>query len=223
MNNLIYLLSFSLSLIAQDAEIHGSLRSIMQGDLQAKFDLKVLNGKENIYGLGAVADLKGEIIVINSKPYISQVLGNEIVIDTTFNHKASLFAFNNIETWTNDTISDPLSMLDLEERITKKATDLKEPISFLLTCRVESLKWHVIDWQEGDSVHTHQKHKNAGIHGEIKDENVLIFGFYSRSHKGILTHRNSNLHMHFINKNKTISGHVDDLIIEKGVLQGTFR
>ena len=68
--------------------------------------------------------------------------------------------------------------------------------------------------------------QNAGIydslrsimHGEIKAKNVIIFGFYSDNHKGILTHRNSNLHMHFINKNKTISGHVDDLILETAIL-----
>ena len=120
-------------IIAQSVEIHGALKSVMQGDLKAKYDLEDLKGQQNIYGLGAIENLKGEIIVINSKPYISQLLGKEISIDTTFNHKASLFAFSQISSWVSDSILGSKSLGELEKVVSQKSIDSKHPLSFLLT------------------------------------------------------------------------------------------
>ena len=83
-------LIFTNIIIAQTVEIHGALKSVMQGDLSVKFNLLELEGKENIYGLGTVEDLKGEIIIINSTPHISRVVENKILMDSTFKHNASL-------------------------------------------------------------------------------------------------------------------------------------
>ena len=48
------------------------LKNIMHhGDLSSKIDLMELENLENLYALGAVEQLKGEILIMNSKPYIS--------------------------------------------------------------------------------------------------------------------------------------------------------
>jgi len=208
-------------LFAQDAQIHGAFKSIMHGDLRANFGLMELEGKNNIYGLGAVENLKGEIIVINSKPYISWVEGQSIIIDSTFNHNAALFAFSSVANWKTDSIAGPLNLIELEKLITEKVQKKTEAVTFLIEGLVKSLNWHVIDWADGDTVHTHQKHKTAGLDGETKNEQVTIAGFYSTNQKGVLTHRNSNLHLHFITKDKNLAGHVDDIILTSGILMVT--
>ena len=53
-------------------DIYGALKNFMHnGDVSAKFDLRELEGREHYYGIGALENLKGEIMIINGEPYIS--------------------------------------------------------------------------------------------------------------------------------------------------------
>lgn len=216
---ILFTLILSRLILAQNVQIYGEIKSMMKGNIKANYDLKDIDNVKNVYGLGAIENLKGEITVINSKPYISHVVDGKVAIDTTFNHKAALFAYGKINTWqTADTIKSELTIDKIDKHLSEieKGSD---PLTFIIKGEVNSLKWHVIDWATGDTVHTHKKHMTSGLHGELKNEEVIIIGFYSKDYKGILTHRDSNLHLHFINKNKTIAGHVDELVLKTGILK----
>lgn len=211
---------FTVGLVnAQNTHIYGTLKSIMHGDLSAHFNLVDIKDEPHIFGLGNLENLKGEIIVIDSKPYISRVIGNEVEIDSRYNFKAALFAYNEITGWIADTNVAGLNISELENLLANEKETNPGPVALLFTGKVKSLDWHVLNWAEGDTVHTHEKHKSSGQHGTIKDEMVTIFGYYSKNHKGILTHRYSTLHLHFINDAKTISGHVDNVTFGKGTLK----
>lgn len=204
---------------AQNTQIYGALKLIMKGDLSAHFNLVDLKGNPNIFGLGNLENLKGEIIVIGSQPYISRVIGNDVEVDSSYNYKAALFAYNEITEWIADTNVTGLNISDLETLLEGEKETNPGPVALLFTGKVKSLDWHVLNWAEGDTVHTHEKHKSSGQHGTARDEMVTIFGYYSNNHKGILTHRYSSLHLHFINEAKTISGYVDDVTFGKGTLK----
>src|SRR5690606_22057074 len=93
-----------------------------------------------------------------------------------------------------------------------------EPFPFWLTGE-GTADWHVIDWPAGDSLHTHEKHKKAGLHGRIKLKNAKIIGFYSPKHAGIYTHHSTRLHMHVLATEQPLAAHLDAIRGKKVVLR----
>ena len=73
-------------------DIYGALKNFMHhGDVSAKFDLSELNATKHYYGIGALENLKGEIMIINSKPFISKQNGDKVQVNNSFKYKAALF------------------------------------------------------------------------------------------------------------------------------------
>lgn len=201
-----------------DVRYSGALREMMFGDLQATVSLDTLKQKPNLYAIGAVESLKGEIQIFKSKPLNTSVDSDKIALDRTFSKNATLLVYAEVEKW--ETIEIPkkiVSSKELEEFIERMAKEkglkIEKPFPFLIEGKVDSLKWHVIDWVKSDTVHTHQKHQESGLNGILKNEDVAIIGFYSKSHKSVFTHHSTFMHMHFKNKNEQIAGHVDELLL----------
>lgn len=201
----------------------GALKNIMhKGDISPQIDLKDLAKKKNLYALGAVGNLKGEIIVLDGSPYVTSVKNNEVLMNHSFDNSASLLVYTQVERWQEITIpATALSYKELEPFVESAASrhdvDTSMPFPFLLKGQIEELDWHVIDWKQGDTVHTHEKHKKAGAYGTIKNENVVILGFFSKKHTGIFTHHSSDMHLHFKTEDSKHAGHLDNLILGKEI------
>lgn len=195
---------------------HGALRNLMDGDLNTVVQLDSLYGKDNLYALGAFSNLKGEIQIFNGSPINARVENEKIIIDSSFNESASLLVYAQIPVWTEITIPASVKTKDALEKFIQasaleKRFDMDKPFPFHIKGEISSLDWHVIDWPEGDTAHTHEKHKNSGLNGTINDKEVEIIGFFSLHHKGIFTHHTTNMHMHFKTEDRSLAGHVDDL------------
>ncbi len=196
-------------------EYKGALKNIMhKGDLSAKVNLQDLETLEHLYALGAVENLKGEILILDGKPFISSVQDQELATSNSFTYKATLIVYTSIEKWKSFEIPDSISTYkDLEDYVYKMAKDNKidveEPFPFLLSGVARSIDWHVIDWKLGDNEHTHEKHINSGMHGTLENQNVEILGFYSNSHHTIFTHHSTNMHLHVKTSDEKIAGHLD--------------
>ncbi|TMM53432.1 decarboxylase [Maribacter algarum] len=197
----------------------GALRNIMSGNIEATISLDTLSQKEHFYALGAVADLKGEIQIFDSQPHNSVVIDNNISITDSYAMKAALLVYAEVETWNGFNIENVKTKVDLEKRIFETAKsngiNVQEPFPFLLEGEVSSLDWHVINWKDGDTDHNHDKHKQSGLNGSLDNNAVEIIGFYSTKHKAVFTHHSTNIHMHFKTEDNKLSGHVDDLILNK--------
>ncbi|MFP2994335.1 acetolactate decarboxylase [Spongiivirga sp. MCCC 1A20706] len=219
-----YILGISLLLFASCKEVQhpsyqkathsGALRTIMSGDLSATASLDTLAAKDHLYALGAVSQLKGEIQIFDGVPFISNVNKNNIAIDPTFSRKAALLVYAVVPSWKEIKIPATINTQEaLEAFIIDKAASLKidtsAPFPFLIEGNASSLSWHIIDWPEGDTEHTHQKHKESGLNGDLTDTEVSVLGFYSDKHKGVFTHHSTNFHMHFKTKDGQLAGHLD--------------
>lgn len=195
----------------------GALKNFkMKGDISAKFDLKELDGKQNLYALGALEKLKGEIQIFGSMPYHSLVANGELAFDTTLSKKASLIVYAQVPFWQEIAIPNHIATHARMEAFIADAADkhginTEAPFPFLITGNAGALQWHVIDWDENDKEHSHQKHIASGLNGELEHVDVKILGFYSSKHKAIFTHHTTNMHMHFITADKKLAGHVDHL------------
>lgn len=204
-------------------EYSGALKNIMhKSDVSAYADLNDFKGTEHFYALGAVEGLKGEILVLDGEPYISSVHEEQLKIDNSLDYKASLLVNTSVKEWNEfDIDSEIITYEELESFISTTAgqngIDVTQPFPFLLKGRADSLSWHVINWPEGDTEHTHEKHINSGLHGTHESIELEILGFYSDSHHAIFTHHTTNMHLHFISKDKTKTGHVDGLTLGEGM------
>ena len=212
------------TVVQYEVEYYGALKNFMhKGDVSAKVDLNEFSEKEHYYAIGASENLKGEVLIYNGRPYISSVKENQIAIDQSFNSKAALFVGAQVVEWSELEIDPTVKTYEqLEEFIKSSAEtgkiDMSKPFPFLISGKVDSLDWHVIDWPEGDTVHTHQKHVESGLNGRLKFVEVDILGFYSDSHHAIFTHHSTNMHLHFLGKGEEIAGHVDDLFLGSGMI-----
>lgn len=227
-----YILGISLLLLASCKEVQnvsyqkvehtGALRVIMSGNLSATASLDTLAVKDHLYALGAVAQLKGEIQVFDGIPFISSVNENEVVIDPSFSKKGALLVYAMVPSWKEIKIPaaiDTQEALDafIIDTAASFKIDTSVPFPFMIEGTAASLSWHIIDWPEGDTEHTHQKHKESGLKGVLADTEVSVLGFFSDKHKGVFTHHSTNLHMHFKTKDGLLAGHLDAIEIGNGM------
>ena len=164
----------------------------------------------HLYALGAVENLKGEILILDGRPYVSSEKEGDVHIDESYNHAATLLVASYVEAWDSVLVEG-----ELEDFISTAANshglDIEKPFPFLLKGDFDQIKWHVINWPEGDQVHTHEKHQTSGPHGVLKNQPAVVLGFFSKHHQGVFTHHSTHLHMHVKCNREGIAGHVDEL------------
>ena len=207
---------------ATEVKYSGALKTIMTGSIQSVINLDSLSTKKQLYALGAVENLEGEIQIFDSKPSNSFVVDSTLKIIDSYQLKAALLVYAEVEEWDSYEISNITTKSDLEEKIFEtaksKGINIEKPFPFLLEGTISSLDWHVINWKQGDTIHNHKKHKEAGLNGILRNTGVEILGFYSTKHKAVFTHHTTNMHMHFKTNDNNIAGHIDDLQLDNQLI-----
>ena len=81
------------------------------GRANAALSLRALAGLPALYALGPVAGLDGEITIVNSQPYISQVRdgGDAYSVDRTFEHDAIFLVWAQVQAWHDMPVPDAVS------------------------------------------------------------------------------------------------------------------
>ncbi len=200
-------------------EYNGALKNMMhKGDISAKANLKDFESSEHFYALGALENLKGEVQIFDSKPFNTMVVDSALSFDNTFNKKSTLLVYVSVNKWKSINIPDNVVTYEqLENYIIQAAKEnqiqIDEPFPFLIEGTLKSFDWHVINWKDGDTEHSHDKHISSGLNGTIENRQVEILGFYSDSHHAIFTHHTTNMHLHVKTADNKIAGHVDDLTL----------
>ncbi len=202
---------------------NGALKNIMhEGDLSATAQIIDFRYVDHFYALGAVEDLKGEVLILNSKPFIASVQEGTLTIDNTFRHNAALLVYAAVDEWYSFDIPDEVSSYeDLEKHIEQVAKtngiNIDEPFPFLIDGVAKTVDWHVVDWKAGDTEHSHEKHITSGPHGTLTNKPVQILGFYSKSHHAVFTHHTTNMHLHFKTSDGQLAGHLDGMTLGQGM------
>ena len=184
-------------------KVAGKLRDIMHNNnVSAKIYPDSIDN-ENLYGIGALAGLQGEITIVNGKTYASEFIDDTIKTTHSWNNGAVLLVYTNIENWTDGIeLQNLTSGSELADFIGKEISENK-PIAFLLKGKPKTVVYHIITPDEEDHHSPTHTFTSSGME-------VTVVGFYSEDHKGIFTHRDQNVHMHIIDENGH-TGHVDML------------
>lgn len=195
--------------------VYGKLMEIMrENQLQARVQLEDLSMNSNTFGLGAIEGLAGEILIWEGKSLISKSLLGQVSIEESVDYGAALLVITEAEGWNEFSLSQVSSFQGLEAAFEEKAItlgyDSNAIIPFRISGKIDDLDWHVINAVEA-SEPTHEAYKAAGFSGQEKDKSVEILGFYSKNHQGVFTHHGSFVHLHFIDREAQIMGHVDGL------------
>lgn len=204
--------------IGFEVQHHGVLREIMmQQKLQANADLSEFSNTPNLYALGALEGLSGEIMIVDSRPSYSIADAEGVSVEGGFNKKATLLVTSQVAEWSEMPLD--ISWLGLEtlqamikEAAIQSGLSTDQPFPFMLKGNFDKVDWHIINAARAEQ-QNHDAYKEAGASGSTAGANGQILGFYSESHEGVFTHHGSYVHLHFINDDKSLMGHVDDLSI----------
>lgn len=204
-----------------EVDYYGALKNAMkQNDLSSHISSDDLD-LTNFYALGALEGLKGELLILNGEVYTSiqkDTLRTKVIINKPDQFSANFMVGARIDEWSSFEIPfDVKTKTELEEFVAKTGLeygiDSTAAFPFLIEGLTTSISWHVVNWNKEDTVHTHEKHVKSGAYASGLGEKVTVLGFYSNQHHGIFTHHSSNIHLHVLNENKTIMGHLDDFVL----------
>lgn len=203
-------------------KIVGEMKNVMRkGQLYGNIDLDTISDKVNLYGLGPVEYLAGEILIFNGKAYKSTVVrDSRMNVQETYDIKAPFFAYANISNWNEHILSEDFeSIAELEKRIDELSRKLTRPFMFKLQGMIKHAKIHIVNLPEGSKVSSPEEAHRGLIDYHIRNEPCEIIGFFSTEHQTIFTHHDTFLHMHLITNDKTQMGHLDELSFESGKMK----
>ena len=212
----------------KQVEVHhfGALKNMMhKGDLSAKVTLDELKEMNHLFALGAVENLKGEVLILDGIPSVSYVKGNDssktMMLDDSFEKNACLLVLASVDEW--ESINIPNTVVTYEEfegyvaeTAAEKGIDIEKPFPFMIEGLAKSFDWHIIDWPENDTEHSHEKHIYSGLYGTLENQTVEMLGFYSNKHHAIFTHHSTNMHVHV--KSDKATGHADNFTLGENMI-----
>jgi acetolactate decarboxylase len=200
----------------------GELRKVMSGEDKGIISLDSLSGQPNLYAIGPLEGLNGEITVFNSEPVIATVRDGKPFIEDTFHVQAPLLVWAQVSKWVEVAIpSSVQSIADLDrfvgESAKKAGLDLTAPVPFRVTAHVHEIAMHIVN-RRGQEIQGHADHEKIEVKIPLTHANVELLGFWSDRHQGVFTHMGSNVHIHGRTTDNKFSGHVDEVKIFSGKL-----
>lgn len=209
------LLFVLLGIASPEVKVTGAMKNVMmKGDLSAHIDIDTLQ-KQHLYGLGPVAQLKGEIMILDGKVFSTEKHATQLVSTEDKISKAALLVYSHVAQWKavtlKTTIKNYVALEKLVEATAKTSGyDIEIPFAFKIEASPQILSFHVIDWKDG-TVHTMENHKQFAYSGKLKNEKVWLLGFYSTHHQGVFTHHTTYMHVHMMDEKTKTVGHLDEL------------
>ena len=195
------------------------------GQTGAMVSLDSLLPDPDVYAVGALADLAGEVTVIGGRAVLSYPETAGTARTETARRSAAaatLLVTSDVPTWHRVVIDHAIPFEALDDEVARLGAtagmNLQHRFPFLLEGTFENLRWHVIDGRRltgGGS--SHQDHVAAAVQVERDRATATLIGFYSESDQGVFTHMGSKTHIHCVLEEPLSAGHVDHVDIPAGI------
>ena len=198
----------------------GKAKNVMMGiDLSATVALDTLLIQPHLYALGPVDDLQGEITVFDGKVYAAQVTNKRkqrVKFREAEGLKAPFLVYSYVPEWKSYSVEVDLQNLkDLESIVDSlgRVHGYHETAAFpfLVEATFLEVEYHIIKRNKREKQHNHAAHDAAKIHFSNCLNPGYLVGFFSRHHEGVFTHKGQFIHVHFLPKDRRITGHLDKL------------
>ena len=215
-----FVILFSFRASAQEVLTSGKAKNVMMGiDLSATVALDTLLSKNHLYALGPVDDLQGEITVFDGDIYAAQVTNRrkrKIKLLEAEGIKAPFLVYAYVSEWQTYSVAVVIQNLKDLERIVDSLGRIhgfseSDAFPFLLDGTFLEVEYHIIKRNKREKEHNHEAHSKAKIHFSNCLIPANLIGFYSRNHEGVFTHKGQFIHVHFLPKDRRVTGHLDNL------------
>jgi len=195
------------------------------GDTSGQVNLADLPQFAGSWGMGALAGLKGEVLLQDGLLLVSR--GDDPqgrVAAPRAGDEAVLFAAARVQQWTELTLPSDMTQAQFEAFVLEQAKSLdldgSEPFPFLVQGRYPQLIWHVVTGQPASG-------SDRGGHGGATGKRVFeqpsaggqLVGMYSGVQlEGVVSHSGERFHVHYADDAASVSGHVDAYAVARGGL-----
>ncbi len=201
-----------------DITAYGNFKKMKHtGDASGKVVLSSFSHLKGIYGVGALANLRGEILIWNGKVLVTP--GESETGSTrpdTSGDQATLLVTARVKEWVEVQIPHDMTQREFERFVIDSAKltrmNINRPFPFILSGEVTDYTWHVITGlakhHDGGAQHQ-QGHANNRSFSGLKTTGRLI-GFYSAEKlEGVISHPGERFHVHYADDDFRTSGHLD--------------
>jgi len=204
-----------------DIKIVGAMKNVMwKGELGGSIYLDTIADKKGLYGLGPESYLTGEILINDGESFVSKVTSDStMTVTKTFSVSAPFLVYANVTKWNKIELDTTVKTIkDIERLVDEKTTHLKRPFAFKLMGSIANATIHIQNLPPGTKVTSPTEAHQGQTNYQLQNEEATIVGFFSTKHKGVFTHHDSNIHLHFITKDESKMGHLDAMEIDKMTL-----
>ncbi len=193
-------------------KVVGEMRDVMwKGNLKGKIATDSLNSKE-IYGLGPIEFLKGEIVVFEGQTFVSKVIDSVSHQVTKIpSVRAPFFVYStNSDLKVVELTLDNYSLKKIEEHIDSIYKNYDQPLLIRIDGVFNKMKLHSVNLPDGEQVSSPDEAHQGLTQYDLKNISGSLIGFFSRNHKAVFTHHDSFFHAHFISNDRGVLGHIDE-------------
>lgn len=196
----------------------GHFKRLMHtGDAAAKVQLAELPGGPGVYGLGALADLRGELLVWDGRVLVSRGERSDGGAEQPRRgDAAALLALSRVGSWQPPVkVPRDMDQATFERFVLEKAgetgVDAARPFAFAVRGPALGLKWHVLNGKSGSGGHDAHRMGHAATRSfeDGRSDGVLLGFFSADSLEGVITHPGEKFHLHWASRDLARSGHVD--------------
>jgi alpha-acetolactate decarboxylase len=194
------------------------------GDTSGNVALAAVPVSAGVYGLGALAGLRGEILVWDGKTLVSRGESTEGVVDPPQpTDEAALLVTARVTEWHQVAVPHAMKQREFEryviDQARKAGVDATRAFPFIARGEITSYRWHVVTGpgkQHGAASQARPGHENNRIFSGPKTVGVLV-GFYSAEElEGVISHPGERFHVHYADPALKKSGHLDAFEIGEG-------
>ncbi len=207
---------------------YGGMReALMLGQTQGRVTLLDVTAKPGAYGVGSLAGLEGEVTILDGVVTMSTPDGDGLhTAHDLGSATATLLTVGYVGDWDARVLEESIGGIALENAIREAAADLGlaplQPFPFVILGDTAAYEAHVINGAcpaaQPDLADTFQPWR---IQSDGQPQEIAVVGIYAENQQGIMTHHDSNVHMHVLAGGGTApawTAHLDSLQIDAGAM-----
>jgi hypothetical protein len=190
--------------------------TLMKSEIGATMPLRPLAQAGNMYALGPVSGIKGEVAMWDSDPVMGMVVNGKPAIVRNIDAYASWLIWSQVKSWKAVAMPNrALSYAEINDVVSELAaangiTDPNKPLPFLMRGTIETASAHIVNYQDDGKPMTKEKVGILKTRFSLSNEPVEVLGFRSSRHST----NPGNIHMHARTANAIY--HIDEVRIAAG-------
>ena len=216
-----FTLALSTPIVALTSEVRviGHMRRMfMAHDIGPNVELRKVTQEPHLYALGPLAQLKGEITVVDGQVFVSKANGNQAIVTLDPGAKAIFLVYASVPAWRSITIPKNVATETDLATFLDRSLSPKARSPFLVRGTALRAKYHIQNYHGKAQDLTHDAHEKAKVLYDLSNTLVQLVGFFSNLEEdaGSFVHQGQTTHIHIISDDRKSMGHLESITLAPG-------